>query len=135
MLRRVLIDNEAWFITAGIFGMSIKVYDKERGLTRTATRYERLYLLEVLECMKDSGIRIGPESPEVEAIFQDFAEAIFLRGRPTWEVVFLARPPKDWADSVLPIDEGHQRKEVLRFDEPRTRASAALCLPILTHSR
>ena len=101
MLRRVLIDNEFWFITAGIFGMSIKVYDKARGLTRRATRYERLYLLEVLECMKYSGIRIGSGSPEVEAILQDFAETIFLRGRPTWDVLFLATPPKEWVHSVL----------------------------------
>ena len=62
-LRRVLLDNEAWFITAGILGMSIKVHDKERGLTRRATRYERLYLLEVFEHMQHSGIRIGPGKP------------------------------------------------------------------------
>jgi hypothetical protein len=88
-LRRVLLDNEAWFITAGILGMSIKVHDKERGLTRRATRYERLYLLEVFEHMQHSGIRIGSGSPEVGEVFEQFAEAIFLRGRPTWEALFL----------------------------------------------
>jgi hypothetical protein len=100
-LRRVLLDNEAWFITAGILGMSIKLHDKERGLTRRATRYERLYLLEVFEHMKHSGIRIGPGSPEVEEIIQAFAEVVFLRARPTWEALFLATSPKKWADSFL----------------------------------
>jgi hypothetical protein len=101
MFRRVLLDNESWFITAGIFGMSIKVHDKDRDLPRGATRYERLYLLEVLEYMKQSGIRIGPGSPEFEEIIQVFAEAVFLRGRPTWEALFLGVPPKDWVDSLL----------------------------------
>jgi hypothetical protein len=94
VLRRVLLDNEVWFITAGILGMSIKIHDKQRGLTRRATRYERLYFLKVLEHMKDSGIGIGPGSPEVEEILQVFAEAIFLRGRPTWHALFAATSPE-----------------------------------------
>jgi hypothetical protein len=97
----VLLDNEAWSISAGILGMSIKIYDKQRGLTRRATRYERLYLLEVLEHMKNSGIRIGPGGPEFEEIVQVFAEAIFLRGRPTWHALFAATSPKNWAESLL----------------------------------
>jgi hypothetical protein len=100
-LRRVLLDNEAWLVTAGILGMSIKIHDKDRGLTRRATRYERLYLLEVLEYMRNSGVWIGPGSQEVEAVIESFAEAIFLRGRPTWEALFLAMRPKDWVDSLL----------------------------------
>ena len=80
-LRRVLLDNEAWFITAGILGMSIKVHDKERGLTRRATRYERLYLLEVFEHMQHSGIRIGPGSPEVgEGFEQVWPKPFFFAG-------------------------------------------------------
>jgi hypothetical protein len=101
MLRRVLLDNESWFITAGILGMSIKVHDRDRNLTCRATRYERLYLLKVLEYMKQSGIWIGPGSPEFEEIIQLFAHTIFLRGRPTWEALFLGIPPKDWVDSLL----------------------------------
>jgi hypothetical protein len=73
LLRRVLLDNETWFITAGILGMRIHVYHKDQDLTRKATRYERLYLLEILEHMKHSGVSIGPRGPEFEAIIQLFA--------------------------------------------------------------
>jgi hypothetical protein len=101
LFGRGLLDNETWLIMVGMLGMKIAVHHKDRGLTRKATRYERLYLLEVLEHMKGSGVSIEPGSPDFEAIVETFAEAIFLRGRPTWEALFLATTPKGCADSFL----------------------------------
>jgi hypothetical protein len=99
--NRVLFDNESWYISTGMLGIGINIYHKNQGITRKATRYEQLFLFEVLEYMKGRGVPVDSGCPEIEAIYETFARTFFVQGQPAREGLFLTTAPKDWAVSVL----------------------------------
>ncbi len=99
MIGRILLDNESWLITLGLFG-GIKVTLKNRGLTRRANRGERRYLMEMVETLEAAEIPIEPGGEPVEDMLNDFASAVF-GGEARWTAFFALKPPNEKARNYI----------------------------------
>ena len=100
MFSRILLDNDDFFVTAGLFG-GIKVTLKSRGLTLKATREERVKLLDVLDELKLRGYSVDPNSKEFEETLDGFSEALLGRGGIRWQAYFLVTTCENIVNEVV----------------------------------
>ena len=91
MFDRVLLDNDHWLLTLGLLG-GITVHLKARNITRKALRQESRHFNDTVEALKKQGVMITPGNPELEEVFEEYAEAVFDRGGVRWQALFLYTP-------------------------------------------
>ena len=84
-------------VVVGFFGR-IQVHSKLRGIRRTASLSERLYLSRITTLMKANGIFIGPGSRPLIALMREFANYVLLRGGDAWTLFFRVWSPERWAE-------------------------------------
>ena len=77
MFDRILLDNDGWLMTVGLLG-GITVHLKAKNITRKASRDESRHFVDTVDALKNKGAMITPGNPELEELFEWYADAIFF---------------------------------------------------------
>lgn len=99
MFRRVVLDDDEWLITTGLFG-SMQVRYKPSGRICKVYSGERRHLDDVIAELRKAGLSVEPSSEAFSGILKQFAKSIMLRGDTAWRDFFVHATAREIAEAA-----------------------------------